>query len=145
MKKKFLILIFVFVFVALAFLGIYFFNINKSIKKDIPVGDEEVKNDVIVCKFELENYSDEVDEFFSGEILGPIHTGKDAKEKAITFLKEVYGDKKIKNREPYHVQYDEKNKVWMVYGSLPKGYLGGIPHIIIRQDDGMVLAVWHTK
>ncbi len=140
-KKLFIIVVIV---IVVAFLGIYFFHINKDLKNDAIVDDNDINNEVTVGTFELEKYNDEIDEFFSGEILGPTPSAKDAKEKAVPFLKEVYGEK-IKNREPYHVQYDEKNKAWLIQGTLPKGYLGGVPHIIIRQDDGMILAVWHTK
>ena len=47
-------------------------------------------------------------------------------------------------KKPYYVYYDESTKVWLVKGSLPKGMMGGVPHVIFSEQ-GEVLAVWHTK
>ncbi len=71
-----------------------------------------------------------------------ISTGEDALAAAETVIADVYDN--VEEKEPYSVYYDESTKAWMVKGSLPKGMNGGVPYVIFNQD-GEVLAVWHTK
>ena len=53
--------------------------------------------------------------------------------------------KSIENKKPYIVSYDKEHDAWYIEGTLPKYYVGGVPNIIIRGEDGRVLALWHTK
>ncbi len=99
---------------------------------------------VQVGSFDVNDYSDYIERFPSEEILGATMDGKTAKEKAEALLLEIYG-KSVKSKRPYGVSFDEKNRVWLVQGSLPKNRDGGVPHILIRESDGRVLAVWHDK
>jgi len=38
-----------------------------------------------------------------------------------------------------------KNEVWIVEGSLPEGYKGGVAEIEIAKDDGQILRVSHSQ
>lgn len=99
---------------------------------------------VQVGSFDVNDYSNYIERFPSEEILGAIMDGKTAKEKAESLLLEMYG-KSVKSKKPFGVAFDEKNRVWLVEGSLPENCDGGVPHILIRESDGKVLAVWHDK
>jgi len=37
------------------------------------------------------------------------------------------------------------DSIWVVYGTLPKGYAGGIPYAEISKSDGKILKVSHGK
>lgn len=97
-----------------------------------------------VGNFDIATYNKYIDKFPSEKILGPISDRKSAKEKAESLFREIYGDS-IKSQKPYNVSFDEESQVWLVQGSLPKNYCGGVAHILIRKSDGKVLAVWHDK
>lgn len=97
-----------------------------------------------VGAFDIANYSKYINEFPSERILGPTSDRKAAKQKAESLFRELYGDS-VKSKKPYTVSFDEKSQVWLVEGSLPENYDGGVPHVLIRKSDGKVLAVWHDK
>ena len=40
---------------------------------------------------------------------------------------------------PFEVIYDQNKKIWIVFPSPPGGYLGTVPKVIIRQQDGKIL------
>lgn len=80
----------------------------------------------------------------SERFLGEVLTAEDAKNKALDVWLEVYGED-VKDEKPFKVFYDEQNEIWLVIGSLPPNYVGGVAHIIMRKSDGKVLTVWHDK
>lgn len=55
----------------------------------------------------------------------------------------IYGDE-IYSEKPYKVNL-VNDKVWIVEGTLPKGYLGGVTHIEIQKSDCKILKVIHGK
>jgi len=55
----------------------------------------------------------------------------------------IFGIEYSAKWRPYHAQLD-KNDVWTVYGTLPRGSLGGTPMLKIKKQDGRVLEVWHS-
>ncbi len=85
-----------------------------------------------------------MEKFPSDKKLGPIATAEEARDSAVKEWVELFGDK-VYGKEPYQVFFDADAGVWLVTGSLPKGYVGGVPYIIIRQSDGKILAVWHGQ
>lgn len=129
MCKRLLFFVCIFLILALIVFGVYMFFFQK--------------NNTIET-FKLEDYDYYIEKFPSEEILGPTNSIKDAKSKAESVWIEKYGEG-TKKKKPYSVFFDEETKVWLVQGSLPKNLVGGIPYILIRQSDGKVLAVWHTK
>lgn len=100
-----------------------------------------------IYDFALEDYTVDLEEFSSDEVVGPIADASDAIEKGISVLIDVYGEDLILGEKPFIVFNDKNTDAWMVCGSLPPipFILGGTAHIIINGSDGKVLAVWHEK
>ncbi|MDD4969563.1 MAG: NTF2 fold immunity protein [Paludibacter sp.] len=61
---------------------------------------------------------------------------------AIAVWLPIYGDA-IYKEKPFDAVL--KNGIWIVEGSLPKGFLGGVAVIKIQKKDGKVLSVFHGK
>lgn len=94
--------------------------------------------------FDLDFYAEEIAQFPSDKVLGPVTSAEDAKEKAESVWLEVFGEE-VKQEKPYGVSYDKDTGTWLVQGHLPRYMVGGVAHILIRESDGAVLAVWHYK
>lgn len=94
----------------------------------------------------IEGYA-EIGKYVESQLdyLGPVDTAEKAKREAEKEWFKVYGKEHIIDERPYTAYYDAENKVWYVYGYLPPKYLGGTAEILIRQEDGKVLALWHGK
>jgi len=101
-------------------------------------GKEKIK------EFSLNEYNDYIQRFPSDRKTDTIESAKMAKVEAEKIWIEIYG-KQVKKEKPYNVFYDDKNEVWLINGSLRKGWVGGVAYILIRKHDGKVLAVWHCK
>ncbi|MBO5076339.1 MAG: hypothetical protein J5584_01930 [Clostridia bacterium] len=97
-----------------------------------------------VRPFDVDDYQEFIDTFPSNECLGKISGKADAVKKAETVFIKIYG-KQVKKERPYQIFYDEEAEVWLVQGSLPSYKIGGVANIIIENDTGKVLAVWHEK
>jgi len=54
----------------------------------------------------------------------------------------IYGEN-IYRKQPFEAKLE--NEVWIVNGSLPQGWKGGVPYIKIRKSDCKVLKVEHGK
>ena len=68
-----------------------------------------------------------------------INNEEQALEYAKFIIRMVCGeDYDIKGDEPYKVSYDTFFKVWRVEGSLPEGFLGGVP-VVVFDKNGCVL------
>jgi len=94
--------------------------------------------------FEVSEYQYYIDNFSSEETLGFISDSKDLLKKVEIIWIKQYGER-IKNQKPYQVFYDETNGIWLVHGTLQSNMLGGVANILIDNDTGKVLAVWHDK
>lgn len=55
----------------------------------------------------------------------------------------IYGDD-VEKSKPF-VAHLTSSGIWIVEGTLPPGYLGGIPYIEIRRSDCKILKVTHGK
>jgi len=55
----------------------------------------------------------------------------------------IYGKDVIDGEQPFVVY--QNSKYWLVMGTLPKGYLGGVAEVIIRKSDGKIMQVCHGK
>ena len=95
-------------------------------------------------EFNLSDYDIYLEEFTRDIVLGEIKSESIAVIKAEDIFKEVYGES-IENKKPYIVSDDKEHDAWYIEGTLPDYYVGGVPNIIIRGEDGKVLALWHTK
>jgi hypothetical protein len=55
----------------------------------------------------------------------------------------VYGEEKIRQERPIHARLHGSKDRWLVTGSLPKGYIGGVALAVISKTDGRILRVSH--
>ena len=94
--------------------------------------------------FVLNDYQFYIENFSSEENVGNIIDAKDAIKKAEKIWIKLYGES-IKKEKPYQVFYDERNCVWLVQGTLRSNIKGGVANILIQNETGKVLAVWHDK
>ena len=62
---------------------------------------------------------------------------------AVAILSPIYGAKQIRGEHPFHSTL--KDGVWIVRGSLPRGWIGGVAEIHIAKQDGRILAIYHGK
>jgi hypothetical protein len=63
---------------------------------------------------------------------------------AEAIFESAYGALEVARWKPYHTQLD-KNAVWTVFGTLPRGTRGGTPMLKIRKDNGTVLEIWFSQ
>ncbi len=75
--------------------------------------------------------------------LGSVDSASEAKKKAEKEWFKLYGVWTTIGERPYMASYDSENEVWFVRGTLPEGMVGGTASILIRREDGKVLALWH--
>ena len=108
---------------------------------------EEKKNMAENKEFRIEDYTEYIEngEYkYRGSIKKKtIHNEIDAKEMAESIWLETYGDEVLKQK-PYVILRDDKEKVWLVHGTMEEKHMGGVANIIIN-DEGEVLALWHEK
>ena len=104
-----------------------------------------IKNESPEIKtFEVSEYQYYIDNFSSEDNLGFISDSKELLKKVEVIWIKQYGER-IKNQKPYQVFYDEANGIWLVHGTLRSNMLGGVANILVDNDTGKVLAVWHDK
>ena len=115
----------------MAFIGVILVVIIKNKSPDIKT-------------FEVNEYQYYIDNFSSEDNLGFISDSKDLLKKVEAIWIKRYG-KRIKNQKPYQVFYDEANGIWLVQGTLRSDMMGGVANILVDNDTGKVLAVWHDK
>jgi hypothetical protein len=76
---------------------------------------------------------------------GLVPTADVAKKIAEAVWAPIYGKEHIEEEKPFHAVLTN-NEVWVVQGSLPKGYtFGGTAYIEINKRDGRILRVIHGK
>lgn len=102
-----------------------------------------------VKKFSVSDYSTEIKNFPSEITLGPIPDAPAASQQAESVWINTFGET-VEDEKPYIVSFDSENGVWLITGTLPPNTqdritLGGVAYILMRKEDGKVLAVWHTK
>lgn len=94
--------------------------------------------------FGVSEYQYYIDNFSSEDNLGFISDSEDLLKKVEVIWTKQYGEH-IKTQKPYQVFYDEANGVWLVHGTLRSNMTGGVAYILIDNDTGKVLALWHDK
>ena len=97
-----------------------------------------------IKSFEVSEYQYYIDNFSSEDNLGFISDSKELLKKVEVIWIKKYGER-IKNEKPYQVFYDEENGIWLVQGTLRSNMMGGVANILVDNDTGKVLAVWHDK
>ena len=98
----------------------------------------------VVENFKSSDYQYYIDNFSSEENVGSIIDAKDAIKKSEIIWIKLYGEN-IKKEKPFKVFYDAKSEIWLVRGTLRSNMMGGVANILIDNDTGKVLAVWHDK
>lgn len=102
------------------------------------------RNSPDIKSFDVSAYQYFIENFSSEENLGIIFDAKDATIKAEKIWIKIYG-KDVKEEKPYQIFYDAENEVWLIQGSLRPNMMGGVANILIENNTGKVLAVWHDK
>ena len=74
---------------------------------------------------------------------GYVPDAKTAIAIAEAVLSPIYEEKQIQSERPFHAVL--KNGVWIVSGSLPEGYEGGVAEIRIDKRTGRILSHIHGK
>ncbi|WP_036879379.1 NTF2 fold immunity protein [Xylanibacter oryzae] len=121
---------------------------NVVVKEDfIFKGSVKVDHDMIDARKSVDdsvNYVSGIDPFnvYSNQD-GIIPDAKSAVDIAKIILNYYY-DGTFNNEKPFNVEL-VNNRVWYIYGSLPKGYYGGVAQISIQKSDGKVLGIFHDK
>ena len=62
---------------------------------------------------------------------------------ALAILTPIYGKETIDFEQPFHAVLNDS--VWVVYGSLPEGWVGGVAIIEILKQDCRVMRITHDK
>ena len=106
------------------------------------ISEREKNNEI--QQFNVNDYQFYVNNYPSDECLGSISSASDAAAKAETIWLKIYG-KRIKKEKPYQIFFDENNKVWLIHGTASSDSFGGVAYILMDNDTGKVLAVWHDK
>jgi len=57
-------------------------------------------------------------------------------------LTSAYGDD-VLSGDPLTVTFNESKQYWYACGSLPEGWVGGVPEIWIQKSDGRILKIYH--
>ena len=143
MKKKSILITVALVVVVAAVLTVTTILIISLVNKNNTDAEPETdeKRELIVDSFNVEDYKDDIEAFPSDEVLGEISDAKDAVTKAEKMFIKVFGEEAEKEK-PYRIFYDQKNELWLIMGTLPENMMGGCAHIIFRNDNGKVLAIW---
>jgi hypothetical protein len=55
----------------------------------------------------------------------------------------IYGKQNIEKQKPYEVYLI--NNYWVIFGTLPMGWLGGTFKIIISEKDGRIILIGHDE
>jgi hypothetical protein len=63
---------------------------------------------------------------------------------AVAVWEPIYGEEQIAGEKPYTARLST-NGVWIVEGTLPKGYVGGVAIAEIAKEDGKILRVSHGR
>lgn len=54
-----------------------------------------------------------------------------------------YGEDEILDEKPYEIYLI--NEIWVIFGTLPKNYLGGTFKICINKKNGQVISICHDQ
>ena len=114
----------------------YIFKGNVKVDKDMIDARKSVDDSI--------NYKSEIDPFNVYRNQNGLIPNAKA---AVDFAKIIFNyceNGAFNNEKPFNVEL-VNNRVWYIYGSLPKGTVGGVVEISIQKSDGKVLAIFHGK
>lgn len=142
MKKDKYLYIIVIVCVLLLISTILFYKISYEKNKKHEKYEE-------VGKFNFIEYEEQIrkmepwEKFTPNIVTQRITSNEIAKKEAERVWIDLYGDE-VKENKPYKVFYDKQEDTWLITGSLPPGWIGGVPYALIRTN-GEIIAVWHDE
>lgn len=128
--NKACIIIAIFILI-IACLGVAFIAIIKNKSPDIK-------------SFDVNEYQYYINNFSVEDNLGLITDSKDLLKKVEAIWIKTYG-RHVKNQKPYKIFYDKENSVWLVHGTLQSNISGGVAYILVDNNTGDVLAIWHGR
>jgi len=73
---------------------------------------------------------------------GYVPDAKTAIKIAVAIWEPIFGESQIASEKPYRAWLGT-NGIWIVVGSLPEGYPGGVAMAEIAKEDGRILNVSH--
>ncbi len=114
----------------------YIFKGNVKVDKDMIDARKSVDDSI--------NYKSEIDPFNVYRNQNGLIPNAKA---AVDFAKIIFNyceNGAFNSEKPFNVEL-VNNRVWYIYGSLPKGTVGGVVEISIQKSDGKVLAIFHGK
>ena len=151
MKKITTIIIFLVGIILGVFIKSEYYSVkskNVVVKQDyIFKGNVKVDKDMIDARKSVDdsiNYKSEIDPFNVYRNQNGLIPNAKA---AVDFAKIIFNyceNGAFNNEKPFNVEL-VNNRVWYIYGSLPKGTVGGVVEISIQKSDGKVLAIFHGK
>lgn len=104
----------------------------------------EVQRRALVARAESYDPRNEIPgEARYGPPRGPIPDERTALAVAESVWTEIYGAKGIALQRPYLAQVAKGR--WHVQGTLPRSAVGGVAYVILAQDDGRIIKIWHEK
>ena len=112
----------------------YIFKGNVKVDKDMIDARKSVDDSI--------NYKSEIDPFNVYRNQNGLIPNAKA---AVDFAKIIFNyceNGAFNNEKPFNVEL-VNNRVWYIYGSLPKGTVGGVVEISIQKSDGKVLGMIH--
>ncbi|MDL2289437.1 hypothetical protein LJB83_01590 [Clostridia bacterium OttesenSCG-928-F22] len=136
MKKIFYVIILLTVIVGVLLLVIFHIKPAKEIY---------VEN---VREFKLSEYKKEITMFPMCLNVGEVASEEDAIEKARELWRKTWPDRldelEEEDAREKEVSFDYESQCWLVQGTLPEDWMGGVSNALIKVD-GTVLAVWGTQ
>ncbi len=107
-----------------------------------------IRNSEYVGSFNLYDYSDYICEFPFDKEFGPVDSASTAKKYAEQIWIEQFGENVLREK-PYEVYFDSTSDTWLIKGNEPTSFFEnnktGVAYLIIRKENGAVLAVWHEE
>lgn len=108
------------------------------------LGCQEPPEYVEVSPSELEPYDQVLmgHEFITPES-GFVPDAATAARIAEVVLKAAYEEDVLRHQRPLRVV--NRDSIWVILGTLPQDFAGGVAHVEIRQQDGRILRVSHGE
>lgn len=98
---------------------------------------------IILCFIVVDISAIDKDEQYNTPKDGYVPDKETAISIAVAVWKPIYGAKNIQNNKPYNAHLE--NGVWHISGTLPKGWVGGVPEAEIDKKSGKILSISHEK
>jgi hypothetical protein len=75
---------------------------------------------------------------------GLVPNAETAARIAVALWVPIFGEEQIIIERPYRVRLIE-DSIWLVHGTLPENWVGGVAYLKIRKSDAKIINLFHTK